>query len=128
MKNYQKVMVLCAIIFFSFALFGCGVSKEEHKKTVDELNITKAELEKAKTKIAELSGAGKLGTGVDDKLRVAQKKASELSAKLKSMTSEKNELKKKMEQMKTMLNDLQAKLKGFQEKTGGLPTDLLKKR
>jgi len=122
MKNYHKIITSCVIIIFSLALFGCGVSKEEHEKTLAELEKTKAELKQAQTKIAELSGTGKSDTGLKDKLSEAQKKASDLTGKLKSATLENSALKDKIEKLKELLKNLQ-------EKVGGaLPTDLMKKR
>jgi len=47
---------------------------------------------------------------------------------LKSITSENSMLKEKMEQLNETIEDLKTKLPGTQEKTEGLPTDLLKKR
>jgi peptidoglycan hydrolase CwlO-like protein len=127
MKNNQKVITLVAMIFFGFALFGCGVSKDEHEKTVTELNKIKAELEQAKKKLSEFSGTGSSDAGIAEKLRAAQEKAGDLSEKLKTAALENTELKKKMGQMQSLIDQLKQKLKDLQDKAKGLSGDLLKR-
>ena len=127
MKNHQKAMILMVMIFFSVALFGCGASNEEHEKTVAELNKVKAELEQAKKKLAEFSGAGSSDTGMAEKLREAQEKAGDLGEKLKAATTENSELKEKMGQMQSLIDELKQKLKDLQDKAKGLSGDLLKR-
>ena len=127
MKNYLKVLTLMSIIFFSFAIFGCGVSKEEHDKTTAELNKIKTELEQAKAKITELTKDSKIGTEVEEKLRAFQEKESELKSKLENALSENDELKKKTEQMQSLIDQLKQKLKDLQDKAKGLSGDLLKR-
>ena len=126
MKNYRKIMILGLIIFFFLAFLSCGASNEEHEKTVAELNKIKAELEQAKKKLAEFSGAGSSDTGMAEKLREAQEKAGDLGEKLKAATTENSELKEKMGQMQSLIDELKQKLKDLQDKAKGLSGDLLK--
>ncbi len=128
MSYLKKVPAMLVVLFFAFALTGCGVSKEEHEKIVEELNKVKAELAEAKKKIAELSGGGGISAGLTDKLREAQAKANELREKLEIVTGEKSELMEKLGNMQAEFDELMEKLKSFQGKSGGLPTDLLKNR
>ena len=128
MRDFKKVSALLAVLFFAFALSGCGVSKDEHAKIVEELKKVKAELAEAEKKVVEISGAGELNTRLADKLRVAEEQAKELGDKLEIIAGEKSELLEKLGNMQAMLDELQAKLKSFQGKSGGLPMDLLKKR
>jgi len=58
MKALRAVIILLIAVCFVIGISGCGsgISKEEHEKTVSELNKTKAELKEAKTQIAKLQG------------------------------------------------------------------------
>jgi len=49
-----RVLTFLFVTLAVIALVGCGVSKEDHEKTVSELSKTKADLAQAKTKIGEL--------------------------------------------------------------------------
>ena len=50
MKNFKHFIMLMMVISISVALVGCGVSKEEHDKTVSDLNKAKSELAQANAK------------------------------------------------------------------------------
>ena len=82
---------------------GCGISKNEHEKTVAELQQTKVELEQAKAKIAEIDKImerSKIDTEILAKLRSAQQKAGDLSAKVKELTIENEQLRKTLADIK----------------------------
>jgi len=132
MRTIHRISYILFVIFIAFALSGCGVSKDEHEKTVTELQKTKAELEKANAKIAKLektlAGTPKIDTGITDKLRSAQQKAIDLGAKVKSLTAENSVLNRNLEKLKAMFADLQKKLPSLQGRGEGSPLDLLKKR
>ncbi len=57
MKALTRVLTFFFVALAVIAMVGCGVSKEDHEKTVSELSKTKADLAQAKTKIAELEKA-----------------------------------------------------------------------
>jgi prefoldin subunit 5 len=144
-KALMSILVTLGII----ALVGCGVSKEEHEKTVSELNKTKAELAQAKTKMADMekslseaqaqlkSQAEKaavaekpsaVDTGTQDKLAAAQKEATDLRAKVESLTGENANLKGMLDKLKAEYAQIQKKLGGgVQAPTQQLPAGLPKK-
>jgi len=144
MRTIHRISYILFVIFIAFALSGCGVSKDEHEKTVTELQKTKAELEKANAKIAKLelekanakiaklekalAGTPKIDAGITDKLRSARQKAIDLGAKVKNLTAENSVLNKNLEKLKAMFADLQKKIQSFQAQGTGSPLDLLKKR
>jgi septal ring factor EnvC (AmiA/AmiB activator) len=54
MKALTRMVPFSFVALAVIAMVGCGVSKEDHDKTVSELSKTKAALAQAQTKIAEL--------------------------------------------------------------------------
>lgn len=141
MKALKQVLTLMALTIAAVALLGCGVTKEEHEKTVSELNEARAELEQANAKIAELEKSmneagirrpglmGRLGdTGAQEKLAAAQQEVASLRARVQSLTSENSRLQGLLESARSQLSDFQAKLEGFQSPTKNLSTDILKKQ
>ncbi len=104
MEKLRKIAVLTVAVLTVLVISGCGVSKDEHEKTVAELQQTKVELEQAKAKIAEidkLMELSKIDTEILTKLRSAQQKAGDLSAKVKELTIENEQLKKALADIKT---------------------------
>ena len=57
MKTVTRLVACSFVGLAVIAMVGCGVSKDDHDKTVAELSKTKADLAQAKTKIAELEKA-----------------------------------------------------------------------
>lgn len=103
MIKFRRLVVLTVALFSVFLISGCGVSKDEHEKTVAELQQAKAELEQAKAKLAEidtLMEESKIDTKILEKLRSAQQKAGELSTKVKDLTIENERLKKELAEKK----------------------------
>ncbi|MFC1868679.1 hypothetical protein ACFL0H_11170 [Thermodesulfobacteriota bacterium] len=131
MENPGRVAILLTVVLAFFVVSACGVSKDEHQRTLAELEKTKTELTQAKAKIAGMEKAikiPKIDTSIMEKLRSAQQKAGDLSAKVKSLTGENETLNENLAKLKKMMGDLQEKLKAFQGKTGGLPLDMFKNR
>ncbi len=54
MREFKRFLTFFFVTLAIIALAGCGVSKEEHEKTVAELSKTKADLAQANSKTAEL--------------------------------------------------------------------------
>jgi hypothetical protein len=52
--KFRRFVVLSAALVGVLAISGCGVSKDEHEKTVAELQQAKAELEQTKSKLTEI--------------------------------------------------------------------------
>ncbi len=103
MEKLRKIAVLTVAVLTVLVISGCGVSKDEHEKTVAELQQTKVELEQAKAKIAEidkLMELSKIDTEILTKLRSAQQKAGDLSAKVKELTIENEQLRKTLADIK----------------------------
>lgn len=103
MIKSRRFVVLTLAILGVLAIYGCGVNKDEHEKTVAELQQTKVELDQAKAKLAEIDKAmesSNIDTKILEKLRSAQQKAGELSAKVKDLTVENEQLKKELAKMK----------------------------
>lgn len=103
MEKLRKIAVLTVAVLTVLVISGCGVSKDEHEKTVAELQQTKVELEQAKAKIAEidkLMELSKIDTEILTKLRSAQQKAGDLSSKVKELTIENEQLRKALADMK----------------------------
>lgn len=133
MKNKKNGLIILSTIFVVFTLIGCGVSKDEHEKTVAELAKTKAELEKANLKIAEMEKSvlniPKINTAdIQGQLQAAEKKARELSATVKSLTLENNALTDQMSKLKGTISDLEKKIQAFQQPSKDLPLDMFKNR
>lgn len=104
MEKFKKIFVLTVAVLTLLVISGCGVSKDEHGKTVTELQQTKVELEQAKAKLAEIDKAledSKIDTKILEKLRSAQQKAGDLSTRVKELTTENEKLKKEMAEMKS---------------------------
>jgi peptidoglycan hydrolase CwlO-like protein len=103
-EKFKKTFVLTVAVLTLLVISGCGVSKDEHGKTVTELQQTKVELEQAKAKLAEIDKAledSKIDTKILEKLRSAQQKAGDLSTRVKELTTENEKLKKEMAEMKS---------------------------
>jgi GTPase involved in cell partitioning and DNA repair len=103
-EKLRKIAVLTVAVLTVLVISGCGVSKDEHEKTVAELQQAKVELEQAKAKIAEidkLMELSKIDTEILTKLRSAQQKTGDLSAKVKELTIENEQLKKALADIKT---------------------------
>ncbi len=103
MTKFRRFVVLSAALVGVLAISGCGVSKDEHEKTVAELQQAKAELEQIKSKLTEIDKImedSKIDTKILEKLRSAQQKAGELSLKVKDLTIENEKLKKELAEMK----------------------------
>ena len=103
MIKFRRLVVLTVALLGVLLISGCGVSKDEHEKTVAELQQAKAELEQTKAKLAEidtLMEASKIDTKILEKLRSAQQKAGELSSKVKDLTIENEKLKKELAEKK----------------------------
>ena len=103
MEKLRKIAVLTVAVLTVLVISGCGVSKDEHEKTVAELQQTKVELEQAKAKIAEIDKLMELSnidTEILTKLRSAQQKAGDLSSKVKELTIENEQLRKALADMK----------------------------
>jgi peptidoglycan hydrolase CwlO-like protein len=103
-EKFKKIFVLTVAVLTLLVISGCGVSKDEHGKTVTELQQTKVELEQAKAKLAEIDKAledSKIDTKILEKLRSAQQKAGDLSTRVKELTTENEKLKKEMAEMKS---------------------------
>jgi CHASE3 domain sensor protein len=101
--KFRRLIILTLAILGVLAISGCGVSKDEHEKTIAELQQTKIELEQTRAKIAEidtLMEASNIDTTILEKLRSAQQKAGELSTKVKDLTIENEQLKKELAAIK----------------------------
>ena len=59
MKALRCILIMLGLAGLTMAPVGCGVSEDEHQKVVSELNQTKALLEKANAKIAQLKKSSK---------------------------------------------------------------------
>ena len=120
MKGSKTLLLLLSAILIVSVITACGISKEEYENTVADLARTKAELEEARSKIAEMEKSLAVPaskTDIVEKLRSAQQKASDLSARVKSLTAENESLRDNLEKTKSLLNDLEKKsgLKGIIE-------------
>lgn len=105
MEKFRKIFVLTVAVLTLLVISGCGVSKDEHGKTVTELQQTKVELEQAKAKLAEIDKAledSKIDTKILEKLRSAQQKAGDLSTRVKELTTENEQLKDQLAKVKTV--------------------------
>jgi CHASE3 domain sensor protein len=103
MIKFRRLIILTLALLGVLAISGCGVSKDEHEKTIAELQQTKIELEQTRAKIAEidtLMEASNIDTTILEKLRSAQQKAGELSTKVKDLTIENEQLKKELAAIK----------------------------
>jgi CHASE3 domain sensor protein len=101
--KFRRLIILTLALLGVLAISGCGVSKDEHEKTIAELQQTKIELEQTRAKIAEidtLMEASNIDTTILEKLRSAQQKAGELSTKVKDLTIENEQLKKELAAIK----------------------------
>jgi len=155
MNTSKKVLMPIIVALGIIAMVGCGVSKEDHEKAVSELSKTKAELDQAKTKMADmekslveaqaqLKGQAKkpsptetppaqkqpetVDTGMQDKLAAAQKEAADLRAKVESLTGENANLKGMLDKLKAQYAEIQKKLGGgAQMPTPQLPAGLPKR-
>lgn len=128
-------MTLAAVSVLMLA--GCGVSKEEHEKVVNELKKTKADLAQALSKSTNLERslgevqaqiksqtkgfADAMSREAQEKLAAAQKQMNDLQAKVKSLTGENDKLKEMLNKLKTEYAEIQKKLGGGVELPAGLP-------
>jgi len=143
MKILRHVLTSMVLAGLVFALFGCGVNKDEHQKVVSELKETKAQLDEANDKIAQLEKSltaakdqektsvkepAKVDTGMQDKLAAAQQETTNLRAKVENLAKENSGLKGMLEKLKAQLSELQNKLKGMKLPSGDAGSDLLKNR
>jgi len=155
MKTLKRVFTFFFAALAITALAGCGVSKEDHEKTVSELSKTKEELAQTKAKMAEMekslnaaqaqlkSQAKKpspaeaptvekkpetADKGMQEKLAATQKETDDLRAKVASLTGENNSLKSMLDKIKGEYAELQKKLGGgVQVPTQQLPAGLPKR-
>jgi chromosome segregation ATPase len=152
MRTIKQVLTLAGVSIALFSLVGCGISKEEHEKAIAELDRTKAELEQANAKIADLEQSlseglakikgevqkpeviekepGKAEAGSEEmlkKLASAEQEASELRAKVESLTGENSRLQDLLEKLKVQFAELQKKFEGLKSPSQDLPADLMKK-
>jgi lipid-binding SYLF domain-containing protein len=81
MKTLARLVPFSFVAFAVIAMVGCGVSKDDHDKTVAELSKTKADLAQAQTKIADLEKA------LND-AQAQQKAASDAQAQATSQPKE----------------------------------------
>ena len=128
MKAFKQVLMSVSVTLVIVALVGCGVSEEEHEKTLAELDKVKAELAQANAKIAEMEKSEVADTGMQDKLAAAQKAANNLRAKVKSLTGENANLQNMLKKLKAQYAEIQKKLEGLQSPIKELPAVLPKKR
>ena len=121
---------IAAVLMLTF--LGCGVSKEEHEKTVAELNSAKAELKNANAKIDEMGktllNIPKIDPELKSRLDAAQQQARSLGAKVKSLTTENGRLNAKLSELEAKVNDLLKQLSAFQGASKESPLDLFKTR
>jgi chromosome segregation protein len=113
-----------------FSLAGCGVSKEEHEKTVSELNETRAMLEKANARVAEMEKSilniPKIDPNLKDKLQAAEQRVGDLTQQVKKFTVENKDLNSQLSKYRSTISDLENQLKAFQEQSKNLPLDMFK--
>jgi lipid-binding SYLF domain-containing protein len=91
MKTLMRLLRFSFVALAVIGMVGCGVSKEDHDKTVSELSKTKADLAQAQTKIADLEKALSEAQAQQKALSDAlaqQKAASEAQAQAKSQPKE----------------------------------------
>ena len=121
MRDFKQFLTFFFVTLAIIALAGCGVSKEEHEKTVAELNKTKADLAQANSKTAEL---GKSLSGAQAQ---AKSETSELRAKVESLTRENASLQSTLEKLKTEYAEIQKKIEAMQKPSKSSPAGLPKK-
>lgn len=131
MKTRERIAALAVLVFFSLVILGCGVSTEEHEKTLSELNRVTIELQQARAEIADLKAqlaAERAGDGFEKQYREARERLGELAASFQSVTRENAALKGEMDKLQALIADLQDQVRLFQEKAKDLPADLLRRR
>ena len=128
-NGFWAVLIVAALVL---TFLGCGVSTEEHEKTVAELNMARAELKKATAKIAAMDQTRltipKIDPELKNRLDAAQQQARSLGAKVKRLTTENSSLNTKLSELEAMTGDLQKKLNAFQGASKENPLDLFKTR
>jgi septal ring factor EnvC (AmiA/AmiB activator) len=108
MKKSGRLALISLAVFTIFAVSACGVNENEYEGVVAELENTKAELEQANSRIAELEESlelSKMGTDVIEKLKSSQQKAVNLSSKVKELAIENERLKKELAEIKTRIKE-----------------------
>ena len=132
MRKVKKFLTLFIFSMAVFSLAGCGVSKTEHEKTVSELNETKALLEKANARIAEMEKSilniPKIDPNLKDKLRAAEQRVGDLTQQVKKFTLENKDLNSQLSKYRSTISDLENQLKALQEQSKNLPLDMFKTR
>lgn len=132
MRKLKRFLIYAVIGMTVFSLIGCGISKEEHEKTVSELNETKALLEKANARIAEMEKSilniPKIDPDLKAKLQAAEQRVGDLGNQVKKFTLENENLKDQISKYTATISDLENKLKAFQEQSKNLPLDMFKTR
>jgi septal ring factor EnvC (AmiA/AmiB activator) len=128
MKALKQVVICLVATAVLFALTGCSTSNDESEKMVSQLNKTKAELEQANARIAELGEPSPRDTQVQNELAAAQQRAEMLDAKVKELTDENGRLGTVLEESNTKLAALEKKLQEFQGLAKDSKTDLLQKK
>jgi chromosome segregation ATPase len=128
-NGFWTVLIVATLVL---TFLGCGVSTEEHEKTVAELNTARAELKKANAKIAAMDQTRltipKIDPELKNRLDAAQQQARSLGAKVKNLTTENSSLNTKLSELEAMTGDLQKKLNAFQGASKENPLDLFKTR
>ena len=131
MKRQSLPFFICLAAVFAIWLAGCGVDTKEHQKVVSELESTRAELQQARTRIADMEQSlikiPKIDPKLQQKLTAAQEKLKQFSARITDLNSENGQLKGQLTKLQETVGELQRKLESFQKQTGSLPLDVFKK-
>lgn len=106
MKGLKQFGVLFAVVSLALTLGGCGVSKEEHQKTVAELNGVKAELEK---KEADLN---RVRFDLDKRTIELKQAKLETRETAEALTKARNELQTALKRHQREVKTIQAPLVG----------------
>lgn len=144
MKKAKQCLFVGLILLIAIAFLGCGVSKEEHEKTVADLNQAKGKIAEFETALKQAQAKPKAevkapaaeakpaeaaekpsapaDSGLEEKLAAAGKEAADLKEKLAGLTNENSSLKELIEKLKGQLAGLREKIPGIQTPAKELPT------
>lgn len=141
-KRGTRLFILMVVTAVSFILVGCGVSKDEHKETLSKLYETKARLERANAKIAQLEKSlsqtqEQLKTAMNkptreapetgNQLEAAQQETKKLAEQVKALKDENGRLQGLLSNWKEKFASLEEKVKALQERATDLKSGLLKR-